>query len=115
MEYEPAYALDRVAKVVFATHLIPVLASMGLEAPSSSESALYAAVCSMAVLDEFCSLLLSVRFGSADALLDIIGRVQADAFIDDKFVRTCNDPSDQGSSCWTRLAKTSTRTQLFAA
>ncbi|PMD24550.1 hypothetical protein NA56DRAFT_566863 [Hyaloscypha hepaticicola] len=89
---------DMVAKVACATHPIPALASMGWDVPSSGECALYATVCSVEALDEFCSLLLSARFGSADALLDIIGRVQVDAFIDDKFVRTCNDPSDQGNS-----------------
>jgi hypothetical protein len=67
---------DMVAKVACVTHPIPVLASMGWDVPSSGECALYATVCSVEALDKFCSLLLSARFGSADALLDIVGRVQ---------------------------------------
>ena len=89
---------DMAAKVAGATHPIPVLASMGWEVPSSGECALYATVCSAAALDEFCSLLLSARFGSADVLLDVIGRVQLDAYVDDKYVRTCQNPSNQGNS-----------------
>jgi hypothetical protein len=83
-----------------------VLASTGWEAPSSGECALYAMVCSVAALDDFCSLLLSARLGLADALLDIIGRVKVDAFINDNFVRTCNDPSDQkkSSTCYAHAA-----------
>jgi hypothetical protein len=86
------------ARVVGATHPIPLLASMGWEVPSSGECALYATVCSAAALDEFFSLLLSARFGSADVLLDIIGRVRLDVYIDDEHVRTRNNPSDQGWS-----------------
>jgi hypothetical protein len=86
------------ARVACATHPIPVLASMGWEVPSSGECALYATACSVAALDEFCSVLLTARFGSADALLDIIGRVRLDAYIDDKHVRTCKKPSNQGDS-----------------
>lgn len=85
-------------KVDCANHPIPVLASMGWEVPSSGESGLYATVSSAAALEEFCSLLLSARFGSADALLDIIGRVRLDTFINDSHVRTCDNPSDQGKS-----------------
>jgi len=86
------------ATVGGATHPIPVLTSMGWEIPSSGECALYTTVCSAAALDEFCSLLLSARFGSADTLLDIIGRVQLDAYVNDEHVRTCKNPSDQGQS-----------------
>ena len=86
------------ARVAGVTHPIPLLASMGWEVPSSGECALYAMVCSVVALDEFFSLLLSARFGSADALLDIIGRVQLDAYIDDEHVRTRSNPSDQGQS-----------------
>lgn len=86
------------ATVAGTTHPIPVLTSMGWEIPSSGECALYTTVCSVAALDEFCSSLLSASFGSADELLDVIGRVQLDAYINDEQVRTCRNPSDQGHS-----------------
>jgi hypothetical protein len=86
---------DRVASL---THPIPVLASLGWEIPSSGECALYATVCSAAALDEFCSMLLSARFGSADALLNVVGRVRLDSYINDRHVRTRSNPSDQGQS-----------------
>ena len=86
------------ARVDCAKHPISVLASIGWEVPSSGECALYATICSAVALDEFCSVLLSARFGSTDALLDIIGRVRLDAYIDNKHVRTCKKPSDQGDS-----------------
>lgn len=71
---------------------------MGWEVPSSGEAALYATVCSAAALDEFCTLLLSARFGSADVLLDIVGRVNLDSYINDEHIRTRRNPSDQGDS-----------------
>lgn len=71
---------------------------MGWEIPLSGECALYTTVCSVAVLDEFCSLLLFARFGSADALLDIIGCVQLDAYINNKHTRTRRKPSNQHRS-----------------
>ncbi len=80
------------------THPIPVLASMGWKIPSSGKCTLFAIVSSATALDEFCSLLLSARFGSADALLDIIGRVNFDSVVNDVHVRTRNNPSDQGQS-----------------
>ncbi|POR37004.1 Uncharacterized protein TPAR_02794 [Tolypocladium paradoxum] len=86
------------ARIAGATHPVPVLTSMGWGVPSSGECALYATVSSSAVLDEFCSLLLSARFGSADALLDVIGRVRLDAYVDDEHIRTRSNPSDQGQS-----------------
>jgi hypothetical protein len=89
---------DMAATVASATHPVPVLTSMGWEIPPSGECALYTTVCSAAALDEFCSLLLSARFGSADVLLDVIGRVQLDAYVNDEQVRTCKTPSDQGDS-----------------
>jgi hypothetical protein len=46
----------------------------------------------------FAHCLLSARFGSTDALLDVLGRMQLDAYIDDSHVRTCRNPSDQGRS-----------------
>ena len=86
------------SRVAGAAHPIPVLASMNWEVPSSGECALYATVCSAVVLEEFCSLLLSARFGSADTLLDVLGRVRLDEYIDEEYVRTCTNPSDQGQS-----------------
>jgi hypothetical protein len=85
-------------KIDGATHPIPVLASMGWQVPSSGECALYATACTTELLEEFCSLLLSARFGSTDALLDVLGQVDRDAYINDEHVRTCRKPSDQGDS-----------------
>ncbi|KAK3386422.1 hypothetical protein B0H63DRAFT_558144 [Podospora didyma] len=64
--------------------------------PSSGECALYAAVCSSDALEEFCSVLLSARFGSADVMLDILERCDHDRFINDKHVSIRRNPSDQG-------------------
>ncbi|OIW32948.1 hypothetical protein CONLIGDRAFT_676771 [Coniochaeta ligniaria NRRL 30616] len=86
------------ARISGATHPIPVLASVGWEVPSSGECALYSTVSSTAALEEFCSLLLSARFGSADILLDMVGRVRLDDYINDGHVRTRTNPSDQGES-----------------
>jgi hypothetical protein len=72
---------DMASKVDCATHPIPVLASMGWQVPSSGECRLYSTVSSAAMLEEFCSILLSARFGSADTLLDIVGRVRLDSYI----------------------------------
>ena len=82
-------------RVARATHPKLVLASMGWEIPPSSECALYTTVCSVAALNEFYSLLLSARFGLADVLLDIIGCVQLDAYIDKKHAHTHRKPSNQ--------------------
>jgi hypothetical protein len=89
-------------RVASLTHPIPVLASLGWKIPSSGESSLFASICSTAALEEFCLMLLSARFGSADALLDVVGRVRLDAYIDDHLVRTCDNPSNQerSSSCY---------------
>lgn len=93
-------------RVSCLTHPIPVLATLGWNIPSSGEGALYASVCSTAALDEFCSMLLSARFGSLDALLDIAGRVRLDKYINDEHVRNCKNPSDQGQSatCYAHAA-----------
>jgi len=90
--------LSMAARVDCAEHPIPVLASIGWEVPSSAECALYTIACSSAVLDEFCSILLSARFGSADALLDVVGRVRLDAYISQKHVRSARKPSNQRRS-----------------
>ncbi|KAM5349132.1 hypothetical protein ACJ41O_008955 [Fusarium nematophilum] len=86
---------DMASRISCATHPVPVLASVGWRVPSSGECALYATVCSISALDEFCSLLSFARFGSADTLLNVIGRLDLDAYIDDEHVRTCRNPSDQ--------------------
>ncbi|KAF4946131.1 hypothetical protein FGADI_11409 [Fusarium gaditjirri] len=80
-----------------SAHPIPVLASTGWRIPSSGDCRLYTTVCSTDALEEFCSLLLSARFGSADVFLDVFGKVSLDSFVNDAHVRTCNNPSDQGN------------------
>ncbi|RSL59534.1 hypothetical protein CEP54_007217 [Fusarium duplospermum] len=52
----------------------------------------------ISALEEFCSLLSSARFGSADMLLDIVGRMNLDAYIDGRHAQTRRSPSDQGIS-----------------
>ncbi|KAL8387083.1 hypothetical protein RB595_010170 [Gaeumannomyces hyphopodioides] len=86
------------ARVSGVSHPIPVLTSVGWEVPSEGEVALHATVSSTMALDEFCSLLLSARFGAADSLLDIVGRIRQDEYVNDEQVRTCSNPSDQGHS-----------------
>lgn len=79
-------------------HPIPVLATLGWKIPSAGEAALHATVNSAAALDEFCSMLLAARFGSAETLLDILGRVDIDKYVHDEYVRNCSNPSDQGDA-----------------
>ena len=96
---------EMASKVSVVRHPIPILASMGWEVPSSGECGLYVTVHSADALEEFCSILLSARFGSADALLDLVGRVELDAYIDDTQMRTRNKPSlQQGSTCYAHAA-----------
>lgn len=86
--YNPAEGWDSGQRIFFSmaarvagvTHPILVLTSVGWEVPSAGEVALYATVSSSAALDEFCSLLMSAHFGSADALLDVIGRISHDSY-----------------------------------
>ncbi|KAJ6440044.1 HMG box-containing protein [Purpureocillium lavendulum] len=73
---------DLASRVSSVEHPIPVLNSMGWVVPPSGQVALFAVVCSAAVLEEFCELLLTARFGSADVLLDIAGRVRLDRYIE---------------------------------
>jgi hypothetical protein len=84
-------------------HLIPVLAAIGWKVPSSGECVLFATVYSSVALKEFCSVLLSARFGAADTLLDIVSKLDLDAAINDSHVNTCKNPSDQGkaATCYT--------------
>jgi hypothetical protein len=43
-------------------------------------------------------MLLTARFGSAETVFDIVGRVDIDKYVDDEHVRNCNNPSDQGDA-----------------
>jgi hypothetical protein len=88
---------DMATRVHGTAHPIPVLASMGWKIPSSGECGLYTTVCSADTLEEFCSLLLSARFGSADVLLDVLEKLDLDSYVNDKHVRVCKNPSDQGN------------------
>ncbi|KAH7009769.1 hypothetical protein EDB80DRAFT_713833 [Ilyonectria destructans] len=83
------------SKAAGDVHPVPVLASMGWKIPSCGEFALYASLCSATALNEFCSLLLSARFGSANAVLDFVGRINLDAYISDAHILTHKNPSDQ--------------------
>lgn len=98
--------LNIATRISVTQHPLPVLASMGWRVPSSGECGLYTSVCSSDALEEFCSILLSARFGSADALLDILGRVDLDAYINDRHIQTWNNPSDQGQTgtCYAHAA-----------
>ncbi|KAH7246655.1 hypothetical protein BKA59DRAFT_439300 [Fusarium tricinctum] len=82
-------------RVSASSHPIPVLASVGWKIPSAGEIALFSSVCSATVLDEFCSLLLSARFGSADALLDVAGRIHFDDYINKAHLDVRRKPSNQ--------------------
>ncbi|CAF3621899.1 unnamed protein product [Fusarium graminearum] len=86
------------SRVSASRHPIPVLASIGWRAPFDGEVALFSSVCSATTLDAFCSLLLSARFGSADALLYIIGRIHFDDYIDNAHLNIRRQPSDQGKA-----------------
>jgi hypothetical protein len=89
---------EMASKVPGVTHPIPVLASAGWDVPVSGECALYAAVSCTTALNEFCSTLLPGYFGSTESILDAIGRVAVDAYVNDQHIRAFNDPSDQGRS-----------------
>lgn len=88
---------DMATRVHGSAHPIPVMASMGWSIPPSGECGLYTTVCSTDALEEFCSLLLSARFGSADVFFDILGKVDLDSYVNSEHVRTCMNPSDQGN------------------
>lgn len=83
------------SRVSASRHPISVLASIGWRAPFDGEVALFSSVCSATTLDAFCSLLLSARFGSADALFYIIGRIRFDDYIDNAHLNIRRQPSDQ--------------------
>ncbi|KAH7489409.1 hypothetical protein FOMA001_g3692 [Fusarium oxysporum f. sp. matthiolae] len=79
-----------------STHPVPVLASVGWAIPSAGEIALFCTVCTVTALEEFCSMLLSARFGSADALLDIVGKIRFDDYINNEHLTIRSRPTNQG-------------------
>ncbi|SCV48304.1 uncharacterized protein FFB14_10308 [Fusarium fujikuroi] len=78
------------------THPVPVLAAAGWEIPPAGEVALFCTVCTVRALEEFCTLLLSARFGSADALLDIVGSIRHDDYINNEHLAIQRRPTHQG-------------------
>ncbi|KAF5243564.1 hypothetical protein FANTH_8143 [Fusarium anthophilum] len=78
------------------THPIPVLAAAGWAIPSAGEVALFCTVCTVTALEDFCSLLLSARFGSTDALLDIVGRIRLDNYVNNEHLVIQSRPTHQG-------------------
>ncbi|KAG5790490.1 hypothetical protein H9Q69_010442 [Fusarium xylarioides] len=78
------------------THPVPVLAAAGWSIPSAGEVALFCIVCTVTALEEFCSLLLSARFGSADTLLDIVGMIRLDDYIHNEHLAIQRRPTHQG-------------------
>lgn len=86
------------SRISYTKHPVPMLASMGWKIPSSGDCSLYTTLCSVTVIEEFCSVLLSARFDLADTLLDLIGRMHLDAYINDIHVRNRNNLSNQGDS-----------------
>ncbi|KAF5483028.1 hypothetical protein CGCS363_v015064 [Colletotrichum siamense] len=112
--YQPVESWHRGRRVLFnmagrvagVAHPIPALASVGWNIPSAGEIALHATVSTSAALNEICSLLLSARLGSANLLLDLIGRFKIDQYINDENIRGCQNPSDQGQepTCYAHAA-----------
>ena len=93
------------SKVSVAAHPIPVLTTLGWQLPSSGEGALFATVCSATALEEFCSIMVSARFESADVLLDTLGRWNTDDYVEYEQERTRNTPSRQsGPTCYAHAA-----------
>ena len=91
--------------VSVAAHPIPVLTTLGWQIPSSGEGALFATVCSATALEEFCSIMVSARFESADVLLDTLGRWHTDENVQYEQERTRNTPSRQsGPTCYAHAA-----------
>ncbi|KAF5602447.1 uncharacterized protein FSUBG_7754 [Fusarium subglutinans] len=94
---EGTRSLFRMSKLIEAsTHPIPVLAAAGWAIPSAGEVALFCTVCTVTALEEFCSLLLSARFGSTDALLGIVGRVRLDNYVNNEHLAIQSRPTHQG-------------------
>jgi hypothetical protein len=87
---------EMASKVPSVAHPIPVLKSKGWDVPISGECALYAVVSCTTALHTFCSVLLSGNFGSTRSLLDTIGCVAVDSYVNGNHVGVLNKPSDQG-------------------
>ncbi|KAK1521556.1 hypothetical protein CABS01_16553 [Colletotrichum abscissum] len=114
LHYQPAKGwhhgqrvlFDMASRVAGVAHPIPALASMGWSIPSAGEIALHATVSTSVALNEICSLLLSARFGSANLLLDLVGRFELDEYINDENIRGCQNPSNQGQepTCYAHAA-----------
>ncbi|KAF4957101.1 hypothetical protein FGADI_3320 [Fusarium gaditjirri] len=83
-------------RISASTHPVPVLAAVGWSIPSAGEIALFCTVCTVTALEEFCSMLLSARFGSTDALLDIVGKIRFDDYINNEHLAVRSRPTDQG-------------------
>ncbi|KAF5652146.1 hypothetical protein F25303_3620 [Fusarium sp. NRRL 25303] len=95
---EGTRSLFHMSKRVHAlTHPVPVLAAAGWAIPPAGEVALFCTVCTVTALEEFCTLLLSARFGSADALLDIVGRIRLDDYINNEHLAIHRRPTNQGT------------------
>jgi hypothetical protein len=89
---------DMASTISTDTHPIPLLASMGWEVPLSGNCSIFAIVSSAALLDEFCSMLVSAKLGSSDVLLDIVGRLEMDKIISVAHEETRRRGSDQQRS-----------------
>ncbi|EWZ79700.1 hypothetical protein NW765_004422 [Fusarium oxysporum] len=84
-----------------STHPVPVLASVGWAIPSAGEIALFCTLCTVTALEEFCSMLLSARFGSADALLNIVGKIRFDDYVNNEHLTIRSRPTRQkGGTCY---------------
>lgn len=80
---------------------IPVLSSMGWDIPSEGQCALFTSVSSTSALEEFFSMLLSASLGSVDTLVDVVGRVCLDEYVDVFHRRAKKRPSNQkGGDCY---------------
>jgi len=69
--------------------------SMGWQVPAAGTCPLYAAISSSSVLHDFCFILVSARFGSADIVLDVVGRVNLDNIINGAHLDTRSNPLEQ--------------------
>jgi hypothetical protein len=80
---------------------IPVLSPMGWDIPGEGQCALFTSVCSANTLEEFCSMLLSASLGSVDTLVDVVGRVCLDGYVDVFHRKAKKRPSNQkGGDCY---------------
>ncbi|ORY68695.1 uncharacterized protein BCR38DRAFT_507860 [Pseudomassariella vexata] len=94
---------------------IPALASLGWTVPSSGQCALFVIICSTDMLNQFCSTLLSMRFGLADMILEITNRILHDEYVTIKQDRPLRNPSNQKRSetCYAHAAAAVIRMALL--